>query len=235
MHAQAQHGLPVEAPALSEDPLATRIVVLAVVEDPHVSVVLRVGAKAGQRPGRLADVAFAVAAAERVELHQLAREVLVGRLGVGVGEGEMQGHGRVACDVAQQHGEAAEGAPPKSPVLVEHQRRVLVGSCEVVVPEQRELLLQWPRRAHHPVEPPQDVVPPLVYRVERPAVDPGGRDPGGRCHTPAQQPADRCGLAAPSPMACLTGGGSEARAPEQPPDVSLVPAGAASVPLLVPP
>ncbi|HVD56405.1 MAG TPA: hypothetical protein VNC17_06140, partial [Thermoleophilaceae bacterium] len=38
-HAQAKHVLPVEAPALSEDPLASRIVVFAVVEDPHAAVV----------------------------------------------------------------------------------------------------------------------------------------------------------------------------------------------------
>src|SRR5206468_1336933 len=56
-------------------------------------------------------------------------------------------------------------------VLGQHERRVLVGGGEVVVPEQRQLLDQRALRAHHPVQPPQHVVAVLVRRVERLAVD----------------------------------------------------------------
>ena len=231
-HAQREHVAPVEAAALAEDALAAGVVVLAVVEGAHAAVVVPVRAEAGERARRLADVALRVAARERVQLHQLAREVLVRRLRVRVREREVEQHRRVGRDLAQQHREGAERMPAQRAVLREHHRRVLIGGGEVVVPEERELLLERPRRADHAVEPPERVVAPLVERVERAVVGARRRDARDRRRPAVQQPADRGRLAAPRPVRRLARRRAEAGAPEEPAHVALGPAvGAAPRPL----
>ena len=141
---------------------------------------------AGQRAGGLAHVALVVAGREREELHELAGVVLVRRVLVRVGEREEELHRRIARDLPQQAPEGAHAVLAQHPVLAQHERRVLVARGEVVVPEQRELLLQRPGRADHPVEPPQDVVAVLVEWVDRLGPSPSGagragsRRPSGR-------------------------------------------------------
>ena len=202
-----------------------------VVVGAHVAVVAPVGAEAGERARGLADVALAVAAAERVELHQLAGVVLVRRLGVRVGQRQVQKHGRVARDLAQEVGEGTERVAAQGAVLGQHQRRVLLAGGEVVVPEERELLLQRARRAHHLVEPPDRVVAPRVHGVELLAVlELRRRDAGQGRRAAVHQPADRGGLAAPRPVARFARRGAEAGSPEQPPDVGLGPRLPASMP-----
>ena len=165
-----------EAPLVAEDPLGAAVVVLGLEargqQDAAGALALDV---AGQRAGGLADVGLgvAVALAEREELHQLAREVLVGLVLVGADQVEERPHRGVLHHVGQQRRERAERAAAEDRVLAQHQRRVLVARGEVVVPEEHHLLFQRPRGADHAVHPPEHVVAVLVGRVQGHGLGPG--------------------------------------------------------------
>jgi hypothetical protein len=107
----------------------------------------------------------------------------------------------------------------KLAVLGQHQRRVLVAGCEVVVPEQRQLLLQRALAADHLVQPPQHVVAPLVDRVQRLAVGARRRaDHPLRAVRPAatvDEPVDRALARAVGPEVDLLGRCAEAGTPQQ--------------------
>src|SRR5215218_3535410 len=124
-----------------------------------------------QRAGLLTNVAFRVpaAGAEREELHQLTRVVLVRRpLGV-VRPREPEQHRRIAGDGQQQVVEPPQPVPAEKRVLAEHQSLradALVRRREPVVPDERHALDQWTAAAHHAVEPPEVVVAPGVPRRE---------------------------------------------------------------------
>src|SRR5215211_2632760 len=119
----------------------------------------------------LTNVAFRVpaAGAEREELHQLTRVVLVRRpLGV-VRPREPEQHRRIAGDGQQQVVEPPQPVPAEKRVLAEHQSLradALVRRREPVVPDERHALDQWTAAAHHAVEPPEVVVAPGVPRRE---------------------------------------------------------------------
>jgi hypothetical protein len=220
---EVEHVLPREAPALAEDLLGPGVVTLRVVADALEAVVVPVRLEAGHGAGGLADVGLAVALAQREQLHQLARVVLVRRLLVGVGEREEQQHRRVDRDVAQQLGERAERAAPEQRVLAHHQRRVLVVDREVVVPEQGHLLHQGPRGADHPVQPPQAVVAPLVVRVQRLSLDARRGAAHRLSGTAVEDPLQRGRAAALGPLGRLVGTRAEAGTPEEAADVVLGP------------
>ena len=220
-----EHVAPAEAPALAEDPLDAAVVRRAVEPDALEAVVGPAGAEARERARRLADVALGVAAPEREELHQLPRVVLVRRLLGGVGERQEELHRRVARDSLEQRPEAAERPLAQHAVLREHLRRLLPARGEVVVPEEGHLLHERALSADHPVEPPEDVVTPLVQRVERLAVDARRRaDEVGPAAT-AQDEAERRVPARPRPSASLLRRRAETGAPEEASDVLLGPAG----------
>jgi hypothetical protein len=213
-----------EAAAVPEQALDA--VVVALLVEPR-AVDLAVAARdapAGQRTGGLADVALVVALGEREELHELAGVVLVRRVLVGVGEREEELHRRVARDLPQQPRERAHAVLAQHPVLAQHERRVLIARGEVVVPEERELLLQRPRRSHHPVEPPQDVVAVLVEGIDRPALDRGARAEQRRAALrTVDDVRDRSSSAGTRPVPDLLRCGAETRAPEEAADVGLRP------------
>ena len=138
------------------------------------------GAVAGKIPSRehprrgIHIVFRVVADAAREQLHQFAAEVLLRlRFGIGVPV-EPDQHRRISGDGDEQVAEASESARAKQldlPLLVRrifrrlrrHQpRRVLrfdgsgqlrIPGREVVVPEDRHLLLQGTVRVHHPEQP----------------------------------------------------------------------------------
>ena len=120
-------------------------------------------AEAGERARLLAHVplAVAVALAEREELHELARVVLVRRVLLVVDAGEPDQHRRVGGDRVQEVAEVPEREPPQHAVLREHQllrADAVVRGREPVVPDEGHPLDERAVRAHHPVEPPEVVV-----------------------------------------------------------------------------
>ena len=173
MDAEVARVAPVEVAALAEDALRPGVVALRVEAKANRAerVAPRV-AEAGQRPRLLAHVALAVGAAvgaEREELHQLARVVLVRRALLVVDAGEPEQHRGVARDLHQQPGERAQAEAAEELVLAQHQLRrpdAVARGGEPVVPDERHPLVQRLRRAHHPVEPPELVVAPAVVRRE---------------------------------------------------------------------
>ena len=91
--------------------LSRRVVVRARVPDAlEVAAVRPVRLEAGESPRGLADVELAVATAEREQLHQLARVVLVRRALVGIGEREEEQHRRVGGHRLQERRERPERA-----------------------------------------------------------------------------------------------------------------------------
>ena len=220
---QPEHVVRPEAALVAEDPLGAAVVVLGLEargqQDAAGALALDV---AGQRAGGLADVGLgvAVALAEREELHQLAREVLVGLVLVGADQVEERPHRGVLHHVGQQRRERAERAAAEDRVLAQHQRRVLVARGEVVVPEEHHLLFQRPRGADHPVHPPEHVVAVLVGRVQGHGLGPGQQRrlaPVGR-----QQPAQRVAATAVRPLGGLVLGRAEAGAPHDTTHMCLV-------------
>ena len=162
-----------EAAVLAEDVLGAAVVQLRVEAEALAGVVER---EAGQRPRRFADVLLRVAVvrAEREELEELAREVLVRRLVAGAREVEPDLHRAVAHEGARERAEVAERVAAQRALLAHHQLDVadlVVRRRPVVVPVERHALDQRMPPAHHAVEPPQDVVAVLVDGVDRPAVD----------------------------------------------------------------
>ena len=220
--AQAAGVLPVVVAALAEDDLRAGVVAARVVAEVHVADgLLPVDAPAGQRPGLLADVVLGVAPAraEREELHQLARVVLVGRPLRVLDPVQPQEHGGILRDREQEPLEGAERAPAEERVLVEHEllrADAGVRGREPVVPDERHPLDQLPVRPDHAVEPPEVVVAPRVLRRERVAVVVGRRradEPGlGR----VQEVVDRSAQALPGDSGRLARLRAEAGAPEQP-------------------
>jgi hypothetical protein len=224
VHDEAQDVVRAEAPLVPEDPLDAAVVVLRL--EPHGrqhAAGLLALDEPRQRAGGLADVGLgvAVALAEREELHQLAREVLVGLVLIGPDQVEERAHRRVLHDVAQQRGERPQRAAAEERVLAQQHRRVDVARGEVVVPEEHHLLFQRPRGADHPVQPPQHVVAVLVDRVELHRLGPGQQ----RRLAPVrgQQPVDRVATTAMRPLAGLVLGGAEPGAPQRTTHVCLVP------------
>ena len=172
------HGLlPAVRAGLVEDDLH-RVVVPVAVEaepDPAVPVLVRRG-EPGQGPGLLAHVTLRVAGAvaQGEQLHQLAGVVLVRRALLALEAVEVQQHRGVLRHPRDEAGERAEPRPPEHVVLADHQALRadgLVRCREPVVPDERHSLRQRPARPHHPVEPPQVVVPELVEREQPVAVD----------------------------------------------------------------
>ena len=179
--AEPARVLPVVVAALAEDDLRAGVVAARVVAEVHVANGLPpVDAPAGERAGLLADVVLGVAAAgaEREELHQLARVVLVGGPLRVLDPVQPEEHGGVLRDREQELLEGAERAPAEERVLVEHELLRAdpgVRGREPVVPDERHPLDQLPVRPDHAVEPPEVVVPPRVLRRERVAVVVGRR------------------------------------------------------------
>src|SRR5438105_3438790 len=176
MDAEAAGVIPVEMPALAEDPLDAGVVPFRVVaEVDRADVVVPVVAPAGELAGLLADVALRVApavGADREQLHQLPAVVLVRRILGVVGPGEPEQHRRVLRHLREQRRERAEPVLPKELVLPEDQARVagVLRGREPVVPDERHPLGKRAARPDHPVEPPELVVAPGVVRRERAAV-----------------------------------------------------------------
>jgi hypothetical protein len=171
---------PVVAPAPAVDALRAAVVELAVeAEVGHADAVAPVRAPAGQRPRHLAHVALGVAAAraQREQLLQLPRVVLVRLPAVVRGPVEPRQHRRVLRDVAHQAAEVAERVAAQERVLAQHPARVDAGLArrEPVVPDERHPLHERRLGADHAVQPPQDVMAPDVARREPAAVDPGRR------------------------------------------------------------
>src|SRR3954451_22410730 len=218
---EAQDVLPVELAAVAEQLLDTVVVALGVVADGQRAPVAVVALEAGQRAGRLAHVALGVAARdpEREELHELACVVLVGVALVGVHQREEGLQRRGRDNRPQEPGERAQRVLAQLVVLRKHERGVLVARGEVVVPEERELLLKRALAANHLVQPPQHVVAPLVDRVQRLAVGARRRADhalgGVRSRPAADQPVDGALARAPGPELDLLRARAEARAPQQ--------------------
>ena len=170
---EADRVLPGESSSPAEDRLLARVVVARVVAEVHVAGAgLPVVAEAGQCACLFADVGLAVASprAEGEELHHLARVVLVRRPARVVAPVQPQQHRRIPRHVEQQLLKGAEAVLAEQLVLAEHQAlRVdaIVRRREPVVPDEGHALDKGPRGAHHPIEPPQVVVPPRVERGER--------------------------------------------------------------------
>ena len=209
------------AARLAEDRLQAGVVVARLVAEVHVPLaVAPVVRPACERAGLCADVLLGVPAVgtEREELHQLARVVLVRRpAGVLVAR-EPDEHRRVVRDVGEQLVEAPECAAAEELVLAEHQGRLadaVVRGREPVVPDERHALDERGAGAHHPVEPPEVVVAPLLARLERipvVVVGLGAREPrDGR----ARQRADRAFESLRCELGGLPGAGPEAGAPEE--------------------
>ena len=156
---------------------------------------------AGEHARRRVDVRFLdVRDAEREQLHHLAREVLL-RLGLGVQPSvEPHEHRRILGDGDQQVAEIPQREFPEQLELSLHAARrftglaghhrardpvaigvvdLAVGRGEVVVPEERHLLLERPPRMDHPEQPPL----------------PGVRDVGAGQELAARGDADVTGLA----------------------------------------
>jgi hypothetical protein len=135
--------------------------------------------------------------AHREELHQLSREVLLGPAADIQTSVEPHQHRGVLRDRDQQIAEIAESVLSEQFELAddgrgelaglrrEHARRVdranratdfRIGSGEVVVPEQRHLLLQRALAVHHPEQPPLPGIVDVGLRLET------TRCPGGHAH-----------------------------------------------------
>ena len=216
--------LPGPRAGLAEDGLVAGVVARRVVaEVVHPELVAPVEVEPGEREGELAHVLLGVRAAvgaEREQLHQLARVVLVRAPARVLVEVEPHDHRRVLRHVVHELVEGAEGVPAEELVLGEHQRLLahpVVRRGKPVVPDQCHPLHEWLVRAHHPVEEPEVVVAPEVGRRDRVAVlvrrvgAGEGRPAGGtgECRDRAVQPHRRERLRVARRRA-------EAGAPEQP-------------------
>ena len=216
------HGLlPAVRAGLVEDDLH-RVVVPVAVEaelDPAVPVLVRRG-EPGQGPGLLAHVTLRVAGAvaEGEQLHQLAGVVLVRRALLALEPVEVQQHRGVLRHPRDEAGERAEPRPPEHVVLADHQplrADGLVRRREPVVPDEGHSLRQRPARSHHPVEPPQMVVPELVEREQAVAVD-LRRLADQVVRACREEMRDRAVEAARGERSLLARSRAEARAPEKP-------------------
>ena len=114
---------------------------------------------AGQRAGTLAHIVFRVPVAmpEREELHELPRQVFVGRLG-GTGLSVQPMHHRgVGQHGVSERAEIAERQAAQFMVLRRHVRggcNLLGGGGKVVVPQQRQLLVNRLMDGYHAAQPP---------------------------------------------------------------------------------
>jgi hypothetical protein len=163
--AQLARGAPVERARLPEDALDAGVVARRVVREAGPADAAHVVRRpARERPRRLADIGLGVRAAiraEREQLHQLAREVLVGRARVVVLAVEPHEHRGVARHRDQQVAERAEPAAAEQVDVGVDEREVvheLVGDAEPVVPQQRDPFDQRMGGADHPVQPAEVVV-----------------------------------------------------------------------------
>ena len=186
-HAHPDALLPRPRARLPEDRLVAVVVPRRhVAEVVHAELVAPLEVEPGQRPCELAHVLLRVGApvrAQREQLHQLARVVLVRVPARVLVQVEPDDHRRVLRHVVGKLVERAERAPPEQLVLLEHQALLadaVVRGREPVVPDECHALDERLVRAHHPVEPPQVVVAPGVLRGERVAVAVGRRQAGER-------------------------------------------------------
>ena len=214
---------PLEAALLAEDALHAGVVVLGVeAEVVRPDAVVPVVAEAGQRARLLAHVVLGVAAvgAEREQLHQLARVVLVRRVLPVLRSREPQQHRRVARDPHEQVVGTSPSAFFRSISFWWIIRRcdadAVVRRREPVVPDERHALGQRPVRAEHPVEPPQVVVSPRVGRRQRVAVLVVGRR-AAEPLLPARprERVDRAVEALPRKLLGLAGARAEPGPPQQ--------------------
>ena len=131
---------------------------------------------AGETPRHFFHVGLGVVAdAERKELHELARVVLVRRFLDRHDVIEPEEHRRIGRDFDERLLEVADRPSPEELVLREHETRVVdlgVRRREVSVPEEGELLLERPRGVQHPVEPPVVDLDDLA-EIERELREPG--------------------------------------------------------------
>ena len=114
------------------------------------------------KAGALAHVLLRIVTdAEREQLHQFAREVLVGVRLLAARVVEPFQHRAIACDVVRQLAPVSQRVAAQQLVLLDDIEAVnalgVGGRGEVAVQEQRHLLLQRRGRGQHPVEPPGDV------------------------------------------------------------------------------
>ena len=222
--AHRQTLLPRPRARLAEDRLVAVVVPRGhVAEVVHAELVAPLEVEAGQRAGELAHVVLGVGAAvgaEREQLHQLARVVLVRVPARVLVQVEPRDHRRVLRHVVGELVEGPERAAAEERVLLEHQALLahsVVRGREPVVPDERHPLHERLARAHHPVEPPQVVVSVGVRRGQRVAVAVGRLGAGerrladrpGECSDRAVQPQRREQLG-------VSGRGAEAGAPQEP-------------------
>ena len=216
LEAEPAGVLPVEPPALPEDRLQARVVPLGVEAKRDRPGVRPVVPKA-RESARSRHVLLGVAAvdAEREELHELARVVLVRSYFV-LSADESQ---RIIAGSSVTPEERVRKLPNawrrKSPVLAQHEllrADAGVRGREPVVPD--EVIRSTRPRPDHPVEPPEDVVPPGVLRGDGVAVDAGPRagqlPRGGLRSRSTASRSPSLANAATCPL------GAEARTPEQP-------------------
>ena len=118
-----------------------------------------IDAPAGEGTRRFLHVLLAILPlAQREELHQLAREILVGTA-FPVGRAvEIDHHRRIARHGTQKLAKVAQRVAPEQLVLPVHQLRrphLLEARDEMVVPEERHLFRQGRRRREHLGKPPR--------------------------------------------------------------------------------
>jgi hypothetical protein len=138
-----EHRAPVEAARAAEEGLDALVVRRPAKQE---LTGFRINAPPGESARGLLDVLLAVMAlAEREELHQLAREVLVGLLLAARRVVEIDQHRGVAGDRSEQLAEIAQRVPAQKLVLPVQKLRgahLLQARYEVVVPEERHLFAE---------------------------------------------------------------------------------------------
>ena len=186
----------------------------------HEDAFVAVKVPAGEGAGSFFNVGLGVAVADthREEFQQLPAIILVGPALAVLGPIEPDQHGRVARDGLEHGAEVAKRVGAEGLVLRPHPARVVhfvVCRREVVVPEQRQLLFEGPRRVGHAVHPPladtADVVE--VHIVALDARENGLERIGDGLRV--EQAARRPGNAQAGIFGPFRGPGAKARAPKQ--------------------
>ncbi|CAM2154859.1 hypothetical protein PT2222_310076 [Paraburkholderia tropica] len=189
-----EHRVAIERAAVAEHGLHA-VVVLRRPRDELPGIGVDGPARVGAR--RLGDVLLRVLPfAEREQLHDLAREVLV-RLALAIARAvEIEQHRRIFRHLVQHCREIAERVAPQERILLGHHlglRHLVLTRREMVMPEQRHALRDRRRRDQHLAHPPraQFVVMPaartlrVAALIGRPGVALGARRqrlgaPGGQ-------------------------------------------------------
>ena len=140
----------------AKDGLDVRVVLIR----QHRRSTVRLDAPASERTGALPHVDLRVAApvAECEQLHELPREVLVGLLRAVTGAVEPDQHRGVGQHRDGQRSEVAEFEGAQFLILHPHpcgDRHLLRRRCKVVVPQQRQFLVNRFLNGCHPAHPPR--------------------------------------------------------------------------------